>query len=245
MKRQIVNGAGEVTFQWDPKNIYDVIDFIKLRPVFSLGNSPRTIDNLYLYLRAYQDALAQTNILDYGIPDFSHFSTWTCGWRKKGALQAGWDYHILHKVRKNQEKAYILFFELIDQYRNSPILASEVVLTEKNIQSSKSSKTKRYRVSHFSDTTEQNLLPAPHKVIIFQIGESDSRWTVFYDDLGMPTFSSFTDKSKEAYKRIEAEFAIKKSQWQQLSNDAALNLYKTTFRDNADKFGMTVTSTEF
>ncbi len=232
-------------FEWDPNNIYDVIDFINLKPAFSLGNSQLTIDNLYLYLRAYQDALAETNLLDYGIPDFSHFSTWTCGWRKKGALAAGWDYHILHKVRRNQKKAYHLFFELINQYRNSPFAASEVVLSEKNIEFSKSGKTKRYRVSHFSDTSEQNLLPAPYKIVIFQIGESDSRWTVFYDVLGMPTFSSFTDKSKEAYKLIEAEFAINKSQWQQLTSDIALNLYKTTFKDNADKFSMTVTSTQF
>ncbi len=245
MKRQIINGLGEVTFQWDPNNIYDVIDFIKLRPAFSLGNRPRTIDNLYLYLRAYQDALAQTNLLDYGIPDFSHFSTWTCGWRKKGALAAGWDYHILHKVRRNQEKAYNLFFELINQYRNSLFWASEVVLTENNIDYSKSSKTKRYSVSHFSDTTEQNLVPVPYKIVIFQIGESDSRWTVFYDVLGIPTFSSFTDRSKEAYKLMEAEFAIKKNQWQQLTNDASLNLYKITFKDHADKFGMTVSLTEF
>jgi hypothetical protein len=245
MKQQIINGAGEVTFQWDSKNIYDVIDFIKLRPAFSLGNRPRTIDNLSLYLRAYQDALAQTNLLDYGIPDFSHFSTWTCGWRKKGALAAGWDYHILHKVRRNQEKAYNLFFELINQYKNSPFLASEAVLTERNVENSKLGKTKRYKVSHFSDTKEQNLLPAPHKIVIFKIGESDSRWTVFYDGLGMPTFSSCTDKSKEAYKMVEAEFAFEKSQWQQLSNDAALHLYKTTFKDNANQFGMTVTTTEF
>ncbi len=245
MKQQIINGAGEVTFQWDPNNIYDVIEFIKLRPAFPLGNNPRTITNLYLYLRAYQDALAQTDLLDYGIPDFSHFSTWTCGLRGKGALAAGWDHHILYMARRNQEKAYHLFFELINQFKNSPFFAREVVLTEKNIEYSMLGKTKRYRVSHLSDTKEQNLLPAPHQIVIFQIGESNSCWTVFYDNMRLPTFSSFYDKSKEVFKEIEDEFAIKKNQWNQLTNDAAFHLYKTTFRDNADKFGMTVTFREF
>jgi hypothetical protein len=245
MKRQIINGNGKVTFEWDSKNIYDVIEFIRQRPAFSLGNSPKTINNLFLYLRAYQDALAQTGLLDYGIPDFSHFSTWTCGWRQKGALAAGWDYHILHKVRKNQEKAFNLFFDLIDEYKNSNIVASEVILTAKNIEKSKSSKTKRYRVAHFSDTGKENLLLAPHKIIIFQIGNSDSRWTVFYDKAGVPTYETFIDKSKEAVKQIENEFAIKKDQLIQLTNEEGWKLYKATYKDNADKFGMTVTSTQF
>lgn len=243
MKRQIINGNGKVTFEWDSKNIYDVIEFIRQRPEFSLGNSPKIISNLYLYLSAYQDALAQTNLLDYGIPNFSHFSTWTCGWRRKGALAAGWDYHILHKVRKNQEKAFHLFFELIDEYKNSTIIAREAVLTEKNIEKAKTSNIKRYIVAHFSETKNENLLPATHKIVIFQIGSSDSCWTVFYDKDGVPTYDTFTDKSKEAVRQIENEFAIKKNQWIQLTNEEGWKLYKETYEDNTHKFGMTVTST--
>lgn len=226
MKRQIKNGAGEVIHEWDPRNIYDVIEFIRLKPGFSLGNSPRTIDNLSLYLHAYQDALEGTNLLDYGVPHFSHFSIWTCGWRKKGASVAGWAYHILHKARKNQEKAYNIFFELINKYKNSPITASKVLLTEKNIE------TSRYKISHNSDINDQNLLSAPHEIVIFQIGESDMSLTVFYDQAGLPMYDTDNDKSKDAFRQIEVEFSIKKNQWIQMSNNTSLALYKTTFRTN-------------
>ena len=80
--------------------------------------------------------------------------------------------------------------------------------------------------------------------MIFQIGESDSRWTVFFNEMMSPTYQTFTDKPKEPFKRSETEFGIKKNQWKQLTNRDALNLYKKTFKDDADQFGITITSTQ-
>lgn len=245
MKQQLVNGYGEVIFEWNSMDIYDVIEFIRQRPAFSLGNGPKTISNLYLYLRAYQDALAQTNLLDYGIPDFSHFSTWTCGWSGNRALAAGWDYHILRKVRKNQEKAFNLFFELIEEYKNSVIIAREVILTEKNIEKARTSNIERYVGVYLSDMKVANILSAPHKIVMFQIGNSDSRWTVFYDKSGLPTYNTFTDKSKDGVRQLEEEFAITRKQWTQLTNEESRELYKTSYKENVNKLGMTVTSMKF
>lgn len=108
MNSKITNGAGEVKYEWNPFDIYEVINFINWRPGFTIGSE--TIANLYLYLKAYQDALVTTDLLDYGIPAFFHFSTWMCGISNNRALAAGWNYHILRKARRSQQKAYNLFF---------------------------------------------------------------------------------------------------------------------------------------
>jgi hypothetical protein len=225
MKQQVLNHEGKVTFEWDSKNIYSVIELIKLKPWAVLGNHANTIAHLDIYLSGYQQALGSLNLMDKGTPRFSHFSTWLCGCRKERALEADWYYHILRMAKKNQKKAFNLFFDLIDEYKKSPILAQEITITE----NSKASKTKKILFYSIRVHFNGNATPLPHKIVIFQIGKSDSRWTVFYNAEGIPYYDSFTDKSKEVYKAGKAEFGIKKNEWNQLNNTDSLKLYKTTF----------------
>lgn len=228
MNNQIINGAGEVKYEWNSLNIYEVIQFIHWRPGFTVGDN-KTIDNVWLYLRAYQDALVTTDLLDYGIPDFSHFSTWVCGISNNRALAAGWNYHILRKARRSQHKAYELFFQFIDEYKVSIITAEEVVLTKENKEAAKSSGIIRTTIGSVNkkiDILEKRAC----RIAIFKIGKSSSRWTVFLDKKDRLINSFFTDKTSEAYSNIKREFDINKKQLRQLSVDQSVELYKLCYK---------------
>lgn len=241
LNSQIVNFAGDIKYEWNPFDIYEVIKFINWRPGFTIGN--KTIDSLCLYLRAYQDALATTDLLDYGIPAFFHFSTWMCGISNNRALAAGWDYHILRKARRSQQKAYNLFFQFIEEYKTSITLAEEVVLTQENKETAKSSgiiRTSIYPVDDELDISEKSV----HRIIVFRIGKSDSRWTAFLNGRNRLINSSFTDKASEAYNDIKREFNISKKQLRQLSSNQSVDMYKMCYKSKYYGPALSITKTK-
>lgn len=241
MKSHITNFAGEVKYTWDPLKIYEVIDFIKWRPGFTV-NGHLTIDALVLYLSGYQDGLSHTGLLDYGIPDFSHFSTWLCGQTRERALSAGWGYHILNRARQDQHKAFNLFFELLDKYKHSSIQAQQITLTSGHQEVTAASGVVRHIVYPVQNSSEA-LVSVPSKIVVFKIENSSSRWTVFFDEHNQNIYDNFTDKASEAYNQIIKEFGVTRSQLRTLSKEQSLDLYKQAFKQRPDMPSMTITHT--
>lgn len=118
-----------------------------------------------------------------------------------------------------------------------------MVLTQENKETAKSSgitRTSVYPVDDELDISEKNL----HKIFIFRIGKSDSRWTAFLNGNNRLIDCSFTDKASEAYNNIKREFNISKNQMNQLSVDQSIDMYKMCYKSKYYGPALSITKTK-
>ncbi|MBA3682964.1 MAG: hypothetical protein H0W73_17635 [Bacteroidetes bacterium] len=115
------------------RNIYDVIEHIKVRPALYIRENK--ISNLQCYLDGYQAALIHNAINHESIfPQFWYFHEWTMQKYNWSSSVAGWTNILLKENNNNEEKALQVFFELCDEFKTlHPISIQKIKLTKKNM----------------------------------------------------------------------------------------------------------------
>jgi hypothetical protein len=96
------------------KDIYEIIDMVKLRPPMYIGDSQLT--TLNAYLQGVHLALGINEINES--PPFMEFHTWVRDKFELEPLSVGYRTTILEQCNGDEEKGLDMFFELVEEFKN-------------------------------------------------------------------------------------------------------------------------------
>ena len=97
------------------KNIYEIIDLVRLRPQMYIGENK--LSTLTSFLAGVHFALGINGVKEF--PEFNKFHAWVREEKfKLNPLSVGYCKTILGQTNGDEKKGLEMFFELIDEFKN-------------------------------------------------------------------------------------------------------------------------------
>lgn len=228
MKQQISNFAGEVKFEWNGFDINDVLRAIKYRPALFIGNE-KTINNLWIYLKGYSDALNITGKQECSYPNHYQFGDWITGrFNKKYRSSWSWNHDITKKCKGDGEKALEKFFKYYDEFSQSKPVCYQIKISEKHKDFAKTASViKRFKSTQ--NYEQEKTIIAPETVLIFQLPPSKTHWFVYINADNIIDYENVEMSFSAIKERIDKEFQTDEQDWQKLSSMESLNFYNKIY----------------
>ena len=201
---KVKEGVSKIEGDW--RNLFEVLDYVKYRPVLFLGD--KKITTLWHFIGGYQFSFSLNKIKEKSFPDFAWFSTWIKGRIKtEYGLAAGWKHHLLSTYDNDEELAFNKFFQHLEEFKNSSPKAEIQEIKE-------SQKIKNLGAGTYWKSVYRKTV----KIIVFTLPPSKCSWCLYIDKRDNLLAETFADSKKELIRGLKEVFNLN-NKWEKLGGD--------------------------